>query len=135
MPIPASEPDFEIVRPASKPRPLIPSMKVDPGPRIERDNAVRPGSVRPRAAEPDVVDEEVRAGCASRDGARRCTSIAPSGTRIAERRVAWVGIDGASALREVHEGERIGPYVVRQIEPAAVLFSEGSVQLRREVGQ
>jgi hypothetical protein len=51
-----------------------------------------------------------------------------------DRRIAWVEVEGKTALREVREGERIGPYLVREIEPAAVLFSEGSVEVRREVG-
>ena len=37
-------------------------------------------------------------------------------------------------MREVREGERVGPYLVREIEPAAVTFSNGQVELRREVG-
>jgi hypothetical protein len=52
-----------------------------------------------------------------------------------ERRVAWVEVEGMTALREVREGERVGPYVVREIEPAAVLFADGNVELRREVGR
>ena len=52
-----------------------------------------------------------------------------------ERRVAWVEVEGMTALREVREGERVGPYVVREIEAAAVLFADGNAVLRREVGR
>lgn len=51
-----------------------------------------------------------------------------------DRRLAWVEVPGSVAMREVREGERIGPYVVREIEPAAVLFADGGVEVRREIG-
>ena len=96
---------------------------------------VRPGSVRPQPAEPKIDDEEIETEAAP---APRGAAVHVDRTQwhpTPERRVAWVEVEGASSLREVREGERIGPYVVRQIEPAAVVFSEGSVQVRREVGR
>ena len=132
-----SEPDFEIVRPASKPRPFIPTMQVDPEPYYEPDTAVtRPArpSPAPRAAEPEYIDEEVPMARVTRTAAPvhvERTQWHPS----PERRIAWVEVEGATALREVREGDRVGPYVVRTIEPAAVLFAEGSVQVRHEVGR
>jgi hypothetical protein len=134
VPVPASEPDFEIMRPESKPRPLIPSMKVDPGPTVEDAAAVRPGSVRPGPAEPETAAEEIEPTPVARGAAPvhvQRTQWHPN----PDHRVAWVEVEGTTALREVREGEHIGPYVVRTIEPAAVLFSEGSVQVRREVGR
>ena len=134
VPIPASEPDFEIVRPESRPRPFIPTMKIDPVPDSPGVAAVRPGSMRPGPAEPEIADEEIEPTPVARGAAAvhvDRTQWHPS----PGRRVAWVEVEGVTALREVREGERIGPYVVRSIEPAAVLFSEGSAQVRREVGR
>lgn len=133
--VPESEPDFEVVRPTSKPRPFIPTMQVDPVPDYASDTTVaRPAPSPPPPAEPEYVDEEVPTARVARGEAPVYvdrTQWHPS----PERRVAWVGVEGTTALREVHEGERVGPYVVRTIEPAAVLFAEGSVQVRREVGR
>lgn len=143
VPIPASEPDFEIVRPESRPRPLIPAMQVDRAP-VEDVAVVRPGSARPRpierAPEPVyeeeiVLEEEIGA---PEPVARATAPVHVERTQwhpSPDRRVAWVEVEGTTALREVREGERIGPYVVRSIEPAAVLFSDGSVRVRREVGR
>jgi hypothetical protein len=129
------EPDFEVVRPASKPRPFIPTMQVDPVPDYQPHTAVaRPARLAPPPAEPEYIEEEVPT---ARD-ARSAAPVHVDRTQwhpSPERRVAWVEVEGATALREVREGERVGPYVVRTIEPAAVLFSEGSVQVRREVGR
>ena len=95
----------------------------------------RPSAVAPMPeAEPGLVEEDVpMARVARRQSPVRVerTQWHPS----PERRVAWVEVEGVTALREVREGERVGPYVVREIEPAAVLFADGSVELRREVGR
>jgi hypothetical protein len=143
VPIPASEPDFEIVRPESRPRPLIPEMQVDRAP-AEGVAVARPGSARPRPIEPEpepILEEEIV--LEEEIGAPEPVARATAPVRVErtqwhpspDRRVAWVEVEGTTALREVREGERIGPYVVRSIEPAAVLFSEGSVRVRREVGR
>jgi hypothetical protein len=113
---------------------------------IEDVAVARPGSARPRpqpieAKPAPVIEEEIVleeeigtpepvAGATSPVHVER-TQWHPS----PDRRVAWVEVEGTTALREVREGERIGPYVVRSIEPAAVLFSEGSMRVRREVGR
>jgi hypothetical protein len=139
VPVPGSEPDFEIVKPvSSKPRQLIPTMQVDARP-IEEPRVPAAGSTRPspvpRVVEPEYeyYEEEI-----APTPVVRSSPVYVDRTQWhprPERRVAWVEIEGTSALREVHEGDRVGPYVVRVIEPAAVLFSEGSTQLRREIGR
>jgi len=51
-----------------------------------------------------------------------------------EKRAAWVQLSGAATAVAVHEGDHVGSYVVREIEPAAVVFADGSVEIRRSVG-
>ncbi len=51
-----------------------------------------------------------------------------------ELRRAWLLVDGDSERREVREGDRVGHYTVRRIEPGAVLFESGSIELRRVLG-
>lgn len=52
----------------------------------------------------------------------------------AERRAAWVAI-GGEGPREVKEGEWVGAYEVRSIEPDGVLFADGPLLVHRPVGQ
>jgi hypothetical protein len=49
------------------------------------------------------------------------------------RRLAKVTLAGG-ALRELHEGDAIGPLVVSEIEPSGVVFVRDGVELRRRVG-
>jgi hypothetical protein len=51
-----------------------------------------------------------------------------------EKRTAWVQAPGAATAQAVHEGDRIGGFVVREIEPAAVVLSDGTSEIRRSVG-
>ena len=52
-----------------------------------------------------------------------------------ERRVAWVRLEGFSAVREVHEGDALGTLLVKEIRPSAVVFLNGTKQLQRRVGE
>jgi hypothetical protein len=49
--------------------------------------------------------------------------------------VAWVRLEGSSAVREVHEGDALGTLVVKEIRPSAVVFLHGVEQLSRRVGE
>lgn len=51
----------------------------------------------------------------------------------ADRRAAWVAI-GGEAPREVREGEWVGAYEVRTIEPDGVLFADGPLLVHEPVG-
>lgn len=51
-----------------------------------------------------------------------------------EKRVAWVQAPGAAAPQAVHEGDRVEGWLVREIEPAAVVLSDGAGEIRRSVG-
>jgi hypothetical protein len=142
VPVPPAPRDFEIVRPDpnAAPRPLAPP----PLPTIrdavaEAPPAEAPGSQRPgaRSAVPEYVEEPLEEAPEPKVAAHGSAPVRVARTLwhpSPDRRLAWVEVEGQTALREVREGERIGPYVVREIEPAAVTFADGNVELRREVG-
>jgi hypothetical protein len=52
----------------------------------------------------------------------------------AERRVAEIQVEGRPEPLLLHEGDAVGPLVVREIEPSGVLFLHDDVELRRRVG-
>ncbi len=137
VPVPASPPDFAVVRPgAQEQQARVTAAPAEPA-TTEYDEVV---VERPNAA---VPMPEVERGSVDEDVPTARVARSKSPVRVErtqwhpspERRVAWVEVEGMTALREVREGERVGPYVVREIEPAAVLFADGSVELRREVGR
>lgn len=145
-------PDFDIVRP--DPNATSRALTPPPLPRIEDE---RPAPVRARVAPPVDPEPSLRYERAEDpelpvyeeepfyDEPERPVVVAkPSASvRVARtqwhpdpgRRLAWVEVAGSAAMREVREGERVGPYLVRAIEPAAVLFVDGAVEVRREVGR
>jgi hypothetical protein len=138
----AAEPEaFAIVRPGGATERSLPPPQGLPVIR-EAERASPPADVPRAPVSPPWVDDpadaepapppDERVARAADDGPIRVqrTQWHPS----PERRLAWVEVRGATALREVHEGERIGDYVVREIQPAAVVFSDGTSELRREVG-
>lgn len=52
-----------------------------------------------------------------------------------ERREAVIEVEGGEpATRRVHEGDAVGPLVVRTIEPSGVIFEYEGVELRHAVG-
>jgi hypothetical protein len=153
----AGAPDFEIVRPdpTAAPRPLSPP----PLPRLEDEGEPPLETARrqpvARAAPPPVEPAPAREAIDPElpvyeeepfyeEQKREVVVAKPSASvRVArtqwhpdpDRRIAWVEVQGSVAMREVREGERVGPYVVREIEPASVLFADGAVEVRREVGR
>jgi len=139
--VPPAAPDFEIVRPDPNalPRPIAPRAL----PTIAQDEvlATEPSPTAPRilpVPEPAdaYVDEPLEQAPAPRV-ATRGPAVRVAKTLWhpdADRRLAWIEVSGQTALREVREGERVGPYLVLEIEPTAVLLSDGQVELRREVG-
>ncbi len=136
VPVPSSPPDFAVVRPGVQPQQDALAAPVEPAPEVYDEVVVEhPSAAVPMPeVEPGFVDEDVPTARVARGQAPvrvERTQWHPS----PERRVAWVEVEGVTALREVREGERVGPYVVREIEAAAVLFADGSVELRREVGR
>ena len=53
----------------------------------------------------------------------------------AERRVAWVSVEGITGALELHEGDAVGALVVKEIRPSSVVFLHGADRLQRRVGQ
>jgi hypothetical protein len=53
---------------------------------------------------------------------------------VAERRVAEVEVWGRPEPFRLHEGDAVGPLVVKRIEPSGVVFLHEQVELRRRVG-
>jgi hypothetical protein len=53
---------------------------------------------------------------------------------LAERRVATVEFTDRGESLELHEGDAVGPLVVKKIEPSGVYFTYDGVELRRRVG-
>jgi aspartate 1-decarboxylase len=51
----------------------------------------------------------------------------------AERRIAFVSLDGAAA-RRIQEGDVVGRYVVSEIQPSGVVFLDDGEKVRRGVG-
>lgn len=51
-----------------------------------------------------------------------------------DRRAAWVAVGGAEP-REVREGEWVGAFEVRTIEPDGILFADGPLLVQRRVGE
>jgi hypothetical protein len=144
VPVPTAAPDFEIVRPdpgasarplAPPPLPTIQDDEMEPEIVAGPERTGRPSVIRPMPEE--YVEEPLEEAPEPRVAARASSPVRVARTLwhpSPDRRLAWVEVDGQTALREVREGERVGPYLVREIEPAAVLFSDGSVEVRREVG-
>ncbi len=136
VPIPTAPPDFAIVRPRTETRIAPAASAAEPEVEEYDEVAVARPSAAPRLPDTErgFVDESIPAARVTRPRSPvrvERTQWHPS----PERRIAWVEVEGVTALREVREGERIGSYTVREIEPAAVLFADGSVELRTEVGR
>jgi hypothetical protein len=51
-----------------------------------------------------------------------------------ERRLAWVLVEGQPGPRELHEGDAVGAFVVKEIKPSSVIFLHGTDTLSRRVG-
>jgi hypothetical protein len=51
-----------------------------------------------------------------------------------ERRLAWVLVEGQPGPRELHEGDAVGAFVVKEIKPSSVVFLHGPDTLSRRVG-
>lgn len=107
----AAEPPAPALPPAAVEEPILTAPIVGRAPRFVDDDEVA-------SAAPAVPVDVVR------------TSWHP----MADRRSAWVAIAGESP-REVREGEWVGAYEVRSIEPDGVLFADGPLLVHRPVGE
>jgi hypothetical protein len=139
-PAPPPAPMQEAPAPAPPPAPLA---AAEPAP------APKPARAKPSAPAVEPVKPVARA---ERAPARPAPVVAkpapppaPSAPAVlvertswhpsAERRVAWVSVEGISGTRELHEGDAVGALVVKEIRPSAVVFLHGPDTLQRKVGQ
>lgn len=132
---PAPAPEGEPLRPVAPvrrpaaPAPTPPRVAVAPPAPVAPVEPVLGAPIVGRA--PRFVDEDAvapRAPDVPVDVVR--TSWHP----MADRRSAWVAI-GDESPREVREGEWVGAYEVRSIEPDGVLFADGPLLVHRPVGE
>ena len=137
VPMPAAAPPepAATLAPEAPPLPLATRRDPDPDVALVRPMEGRPSRVVEEAAAPVVR----RPDAATEPASRLSRHVAPirvvrtSWHPLPARRAAWVEW-GAEGVREVREGGRVGPYQVREIEPDAVLFAEGTALLRRRIG-
>lgn len=140
--------------PVPDPSPALPAARVaPPAPTPPRVAAMPPAVRAPVIVEPEperiYADEDPIvtapiAGRASRivddDPPRSARADVPvdvvrtSWHPLPDRRAAWIEVGGESP-REVREGEWVGAYEVRAIEPDGVLFADGPLLVHRGVGQ
>ena len=132
---------------ASEPRPAAPIRTPDaeplgsaPPPEVVVLHPGAKASMRPAASvlEPDDASDEIPIPVAPAKPKRVAAAPSPHVLRtswhpLAEKRVAWVQVAGGAAT-PVHEGDQVGSYRVREIEPAAVVFDDGAAEIRRNVG-
>ncbi len=52
----------------------------------------------------------------------------------AEKRRAWLVVDGEDLAREVREGEQVGRFAVTRIDAGSVLFRSGKTEIRYKLG-
>jgi hypothetical protein len=126
-PAPAPQPPA-VAAPEAKPAPepvrAAPAPPVQPVARTERPAPpARPARVAAKPAPPPAPSAP--AVLVER------TSWHPS----AERRVAWVSVEGITGPRELHEGDAVGALVVKEIRPSSVVFLHGADTLQRRVGE
>ena len=129
----------------AEPAPSLPPHPLEPSPAATAEPEVVLLNPEARGASPIAVVSESPPAPAPPIAARPAPprAVPPSAPSLRvlrtswhprpEKRVAWVQIEGAAA-EAVHEGDRIGNWVVREIEPAAVVLSDGAGEIRRRVG-
>jgi hypothetical protein len=130
-PAPAPQPQPAAVA-AAEPKPAPAAEPVPPAPAPPVRPAVRPKPAAAPAPRPAPVL------------ARPAPPPAPSAPLVlvertswhpsAERRAAWVSVEGITGTRELHEGEAVGALVVKEIRPSSVVFLHGADTLQRRVG-
>jgi hypothetical protein len=127
-----------VIAPLPPPTPPRVAAVPPPAPRApartyaDDDATVVTGPITGRA--PRFVDDEETTASSSARAELPVDVVRTSWHPQAERRAAWVAI-GNESPREVKEGEWVGAYEVRSIEPDGVLFADGPLLVHRPVGQ
>lgn len=120
----------EAIAPAAAERPAVPDVAlVRPLPARVPRIADEPAA---KVVRPSLSTQREPAPASAR-GAVAIRVVRTSWHPLPARRAAWVEW-GAEGVREVREGARVGSYRVREIEPDAVLFSDGAALLREPIG-
>ena len=114
---------------APEPKPAPEPVRAAPAPPVARVARTEPAPAPARPAPVAAKPAPKPAPSAPAVLVER-TSWHPS----AERRVAWVNVAGISGTRELHEGDAVGAFVVKEIRPSSVVFLHGADTLQRRVG-
>jgi hypothetical protein len=121
-----------VVASAALPAPPAPVPRAEPAPRAEpvtaRSDVPAAGSERSSPEPPSAPSKLVRTFVPGVLVVRTFWHPSP------ERRVAEIEVDGSPETLRLHEGDAVGPLVVREIEPSGVVFLHDEVELRRRVG-
>jgi hypothetical protein len=134
--IAAAEPE-----PAPQPKPAVAAEpeSVPPKPVVDAE----PEEITARASEPRAAAPAPGPGASSVEPRPEVAAVAPGPANLvvaktlwhpqADRRVAFVSVDGA-APRRIQEGDVVGRYVVSEIQPSGVVFLDDGQKVRRAVG-
>ena len=135
-------PRFEVVADATTQPAPVPAEPENPD---VRPGAVPPDPAPPRAsarperppakpAAPPAKKSDAKPPVAAADGDADVSVLRTVWHPKAGRRVARLLLAGAPAPIEVHEGDAVGAFVVKTIEPSGVLLLQNGRELRRSVG-
>jgi hypothetical protein len=134
-------PRFEVVAEATTQPAPIPAEPENPD---VRPGAVPPDPAPPRASAPARPAEKPAAPPAKKREAKPAPAASGDEADVsvlrtvwhpkAGRRVARLRLAGAESAIEVHEGDAVGGFVVKTIEPSGVLLLQNGRELRRTVG-
>ena len=126
-PPPAPAPDVAVVEPAPPPEAPAPRVVAPPP-----EPAVAKPQAKPKPAAAAAKPKPKPPPAPSVPGLEvERTSWHPK----PERRIAWVRVEGLADTRELHEGDVVGPLVVKEIRPSSVVFQHGAQEIQRRVGE
>ncbi len=139
----AAEPALEASAPAQEPAPAPAPAPVavkaapapEPEPALARAEPPAPAPQARPAAKPPAPAAAPRPAPPPAPSAPAVLVERTSWHPSAERRLAWVSVEGITGARELHEGDAVGAFVVKEIRPSSVVFLHGADTLQRRVGQ
>lgn len=119
-----------VAAPEAKPAPAAEPVAPAPVPPVQRLARPKPAAAPAPRPAPVVAKPAPPPAPSAPAVLVERTSWHPS----AERRAAWVSVEGITGTRELHEGDAVGALVVKEIRPSAVVFLHGADTLQRRVG-
>jgi hypothetical protein len=87
-----------------------------------------------KPAAPPAKKSPAKPAAAEADGEADVSVLRTVWHPKAGRRVARLRLAGAESAIEVHEGDAVGAFVVKTIEPSGVLLLQNGREVRRTVG-